>query len=82
MILEGLFTLLVAALTGFFSAVPDVSWSCDSLVYQNAVSLIQGICYLMPSGAVVAITSFVFSLMAFRVLVAVLKTIKGMIPFI
>lgn len=82
MILEGIFNILINIASGFFSALPDITWSCDSLVYQNAISLIQGVCYLLPTDALIGIAAFVFTLMQFRIIIAILKAIKGVIPFI
>lgn len=82
MITEAFFALFMNILNLLFSALPDIQWSCDALVYKNAISLISGVVYLLPTSAVVGIVSFIITLQIFRLSIAGVKTIWDLLPIL
>lgn len=75
MIVEGLFNIFFSILTNLFQALPNISWATDSSAMTTFLGFISVIMYLLPMGTVVTIFSLVVSLMVFRIVISIIKTI-------
>lgn len=82
MIFESVFDLFFKLLEGFFSMLPDVSWSVDTTAFQSFIGIIKVAMYLFPMQTVVTIISIVVWLTIFRILISIVKTIWDLLPFV
>ena len=80
MIVEGLLTLIFGIVSGFFSLLPEVTWSVDTSAFSYFMSILRVAGYVFPWSTVVAIASIVFALAIFRIVVAFIKTIWDLLP--
>lgn len=82
MIVEGLLSVIFTIVSGFLSLLPSVSWSVDTSAFQYFISILQVAGYIFPWGTVVAISTIVFSLAVFRIVIAFIKSIWDLLPFV
>ena len=81
MISEFFLNIIFNIVSGFFSMMPDVTWSVDSSAFNYFMSILQVAGYCFPWGTVVAIVSLIISLSIFRVVIAFIKGIWDILPF-
>ena len=82
MIVEGLLSIIFSIVSGFFSLLPEVSWSVDTSAFQYFISILQIAGYVFPWGTVAAIASIVFGLSIFRIVIAFIKAIWDLLPIV
>lgn len=81
MITEGVMNVFFSMLSGLFTLLPDISWDVNQGVFTSFLEVIRFACYLLPMGTVVAILGLIVSFTMFRVIVSLIKTIWGLLPF-
>lgn len=80
MIYEGLFGLLFAVLEWVFPLLPDVTWSVDSGALSYFVGLLKVVFYLLPMHTVGSIIGIIVSIMTFRIVVSLIRTVCDVLP--
>lgn len=81
MITEGLLNVFFALLSGMFSLLPDLSWDVDSGVFSVFLEVIRFAGYLLPMKTIVVILGLIISFTMFRIIISLIKTIWGLLPF-
>ena len=82
MIVEGIFNLLFGLLNGLLSFLPDVSWTVQADMFTKFFDVVRVVGYLLPMGTVFDILSVIVILIVFRTVVALIRTLWDMIPFL
>ena len=80
MISEFMMNIVFSILTGLLSLLPNISWDVNSGAVGTFMDVISCVTYMLPMGTVIAITSLVVSLMVFRIVIAIIKTIWDLLP--
>lgn len=80
--------ITVKLLSFFFSLIKTVAsillaitFDYSSLVYQDAISLIRGVLYMLPCGTIHAILLIAVAIYLFRLAIAFIQTLWRLIPF-
>lgn len=81
MITEGLLTVIFGIVSGFFSLLPDVTWSVETSAFSYFMSILKIAGYMFPWGTVVAIATLIFSLSIFRIVIAFIRAVWDLLPF-
>lgn len=75
-----IFAIVVAFVIGIFGTVV-FSWTLDTSVYlQGLTNFLHVIYYVLPIGKLSPILICFVSLMAFRIVISIIKTIWSLIP--
>ena len=82
MISEFFLNIVFGIVSGFFALLPDVTWSVDSSAFSYFMSILKVAGYVFPWGTVVAIASLIVGLSIFRVVIAFIKSIWDLLPFV
>ena len=82
MITEGLLGIVFAFVEGILSVLPNVSWTVNVSFVTSAVEFLACVFYVLPMTTVFAIITILCALQAFRVGVAVIKTIWDLLPIL
>lgn len=82
MITEGLINIFFGIVSGFFTLLPEVSWSVDTSAFEYFLSILKVAGYVFPWGTVVAIALIVFSISIFRIVISFIKTIWDLLPIV
>lgn len=82
MIVETIFNLLFAILENFLDMLPDVSWQVDGSFLEVFFDVLRMVCYLLPMGTVIKIISIIIVVNIFRVVIAFIKSIWDLLPFL
>lgn len=80
MIIEWLVEVALSLFDLLMSIIPDMNLSGVDTAIAYFFDILSGVCYFFPMGTVSAIFSIVYSLFILRLLIAILKTIWGIIP--
>lgn len=67
---------------GFFSLLPDITWSVDTSAWEYARDIVDMVCYLLPISTIQQIVSMIIALLFFRVVIAFIRTVLGLIPYV
>ena len=81
MIGEFFLNIIFGLVTGFFSLMPDITWSVDTSAFTYFLSILKVAGYMFPWSTVVAIAGLVLGLSIFRVVIAFIKAIWDLLPF-
>ena len=81
MITEFFLNIVFGIVSGFFSLLPNFSWSVDSSAFSYMMSIFQVAGYMFPWGTVVAIVGLIVGLSIFRIVIAFIKSIWDLLPF-
>ena len=81
MITEFFLNIVFGIVSGFFSLLPDFSWSVESSAFSYMMFIFQVAGYMFPWGTVVAIVGLIVGLSIFRIVIAFIKSIWDLLPF-
>lgn len=81
MITEFFLNIVFKIVSGFFSLLPDFSWSVETSSFSYMMSIFQVAGYMFPWGTVVAIVGLIVGLSIFRIVIAFIKSIWDLLPF-
>lgn len=81
MISEFFLNIVFGLVSGFFNLMPDITWSVETTAFQYFLDILRFAGYMFPWGTVTAICSIIFSISIFRVVVAAIKSLWGILPF-
>ena len=82
MITEFFLNIVFNIVSGFFSLLPDFSWSVETSSFSYMMSIFQVAGYMFPWGTVVAIVGLIVGLSIFRIVIAFIKSIWDLLPFV
>ena len=82
MIIESVLDVLFKILGGFFSILPDITWSVDTGAFQAFIGILKIAMYLLPMQTVVTIISIVVWLTIFRIVISLIKTVWELLPLV
>ena len=82
MITEAIFEFFFSIAVFLLRLLPDVSWSVDSGAWHSVKDILDGVCYFLPLGTIVAIITLIVNIALFRALLALLKLIASFVPFL
>lgn len=82
MISEFVLDIVFRLVSGTFELLPDISWSVDTSAFQFLLSFLRCAAYLLPWNTVLAIISLIVSLSVFRIIIAVVKAVWDLLPFV
>ena len=80
MIIEGLFNLLFLPIEILLAPLTVINFFVDSSIFAPILSFLNMATYLIPLKALMPIVLFSVSLMVFRIVVSIIKTIWDLIP--
>lgn len=76
-------------ITGFFGVsdillglLPELDFSVNTGAWSGAANVLSMVCYLLPMGHITAAIAFILTLAGFRIMVAFLRFILSLIPFL
>lgn len=82
MIVEALFDLLFSILEDFLSFIPDVSWTVEGSFFDVFLDVLKMVCYMFPMDTVTSILTIVIAVNIFRVVIAFIKAVWDLLPFL
>ncbi len=82
MIVQQLFNPLFNLLEYFLGMLPNVSWSVTASFITKALDIIALVGYLLPMGTVGSILTLIVVIHLFKIVVAIIKTLWQIIPFL
>ena len=81
MIGEFFLNIIFGIVSGFFDLMPEIVWDVNTSAFQYFMDILKFAGYMFPWGTVVAIVTVIFSLSIFRIVIAAIKSIWGILPF-
>ena len=78
LIFDWFFSVVVS---GFFEGLSDLDFTSFYSVWETLIGVLRSICYFLPMDTVSSIFSIVIILATFRIVISILKTIWGILPF-
>lgn len=63
------------------AALPTISISYSAVTTSSVYSYIRGAMYFLPVGTVAAILGLILAIWLFRILIAVIRAVWGVLPF-
>lgn len=82
MISEFFLNIVFGIVSGFFALLPDFTWSVEISTFGYILSILQVAGYVFPWATVVAIAGLIVGLSIFRVVIAFIKSIWDLLPFV
>lgn len=82
MIIEFIMNVVFSLLGTLFSALPNVAWNVNEGLLGTFFDLLDVALYIFPMGTVVAILTIVVSMQTFKIVIAIVKTIWDLLPFV
>ena len=82
MITEAILNFLFGIAERSFSTLPDIYISVDTSAFEYVRGFIAMISYLLPLDTVRAIVAALLALTVFRIVIAIARTVMGLIPFV
>lgn len=80
MIATGLLNVIWSIALPILNHIPAISISANTPITSNVLAYIRCALYFFPMGTVMTIFSLVLGLWILRIVIAILKTIWGVIP--
>ena len=82
MVVEAILDFFFAISSGLLELLPEVSWNVNTSAWEYAKDILDMVAYFLPIGTITAIIALIWMLVEFRIVVALLRTLKGLIPFL
>ena len=82
MIGEFFLNIIFSLVSGFFSLMPDFTWSVDTSAFSYFLSILQVAGYVFPWSTVVAIAGMIIGLSIFRIVIAFIKSVWDLLPLV
>lgn len=81
MIIEAIINMGVGLLDVLFGRI-EIDLSVAEQFFEKIWEILRMACYLLPMGTVTAILAITIALFNFRIVVAILKTLWGILPLV
>ena len=82
MLSEFFLNIVFGIVSGFFDLMPDITWSVETTAFQYFMDILKFAGYMFPWGTVVAIASIIIGISIFRIVIAAIKSLWGILPFV
>ncbi len=82
MISEFFLNIVFNLVTWMFELLPDITWSVDSSAFSYFLDIIRVVGYMLPAATVTAICTLIISFTVFRIVIAVIKSVWDLLPFV
>ena len=82
MLSEFFLNIVFGIVSGFFDLMPDMTWSVETTAFQYFMDILKFSGYMFPWGTVVAIASIIIGISIFRIVIAAIKSLWGILPFV
>lgn len=82
MITQALFSIIFGVLTFVMDMIPFFNFSIDMAAMETFADVIKTVSYLLPLRTMLVIFTLIIAINAFKVVVAILKTIWQILPFV
>ena len=82
MISELILTAVFGIVDRFLSLLPEFTWNVDTGWWGYARSVLDVVAYLLPIDTVVSVIAITVGLMIFRIVIAFIKTVWDLLPFV
>lgn len=82
MVIEFIMNCGFGLLELLLSALPNIQWNFDSSILGKFLDFIGIITYLLPMGAILNIMQITIAIITFKIVIATIKTIMDVIPFV
>lgn len=81
MITEALLSILFGAADKAMGLLPDIVWTVDTSAWDYIYDIMSMVAYLMPIQTVRNIMAMIIAIIVFRIVVALIRAVYGLIPF-
>lgn len=82
MIVEFFMNIVFNIVEGALSILPAFDWNVKSAFFQGFLDVLRLACYMLPMGSIIMMINIICTLMAFRILVSIIKTIWDLLPLV
>lgn len=82
MISEFIFNIIFAIVSGMLSLLPDISWNVDSGALSTFLDYVRVASYLLPMDTIGTIVGLIISIITFRIIISLIKTIWEVLPLV
>lgn len=82
MVTEIILNVVFSILQLFLNIMPDIQWNIDDGLMGGFIELIRVVSYLFPMGTVSTIFGIVVSLLIFKAVVSLIKTVWALLPLV
>ena len=81
MIIEGIFDFIFGLANVLFEFLPDIEIGFGT-GFNTFLSIVSSVAYLLPMNTILIMFGIIISLMIFRIVVSVIKTIWQLLPIL
>ena len=82
MLVEGILNILFKFLEWIFALLPDWSWNVEASFFSSALDFIRLAGYLLPMDTIITIFVITNVLIAWQIVVAILRTVWDVLPLV
>lgn len=82
MIVESILGIVFSLVEQIMSFLPNITWDVDTGAFSYFLDVVQVVCYLFPMNTVGRIFGIIVSLMGFRIIVTLIKTLWDILPIV
>ena len=82
MITEALLSGLFGIADIILGVLPSIEWTVNTSAWSYVSDILSMICYLLPFDTIKMVVSAIIAVAIFRINVAVIRFILGLIPFV
>ena len=82
MVIEAPLLVILAIVKGLLSMIPSFSWSLSNTAFGTFLDIVSSVCYLLPMGTITTIIGLSISLTIVKAVIALIKTIWDLLPFV
>lgn len=82
MLVEGILNILFNFLEWIFALLPDWSWNVETSFFSSALDFIRLAGYLLPMDTIITIFVITNVLIAWQIVVAILRTVWDVLPLV
>lgn len=82
MIIEVLFNIFFGAIEVLLNLLPDIDWDFSLTISDTFVNAIHTVGYILPMSYILPLLSVIVTILVFKIVVSIVKTIMDIIPFL
>ena len=82
MIIEALFNVFYGFVSSFFDFLPSIEWTVQASFFTVFLDIIMVAGYILPMGTVTTIFFLSLTLAMFRLIIALIRAIWGLLPIL
>lgn len=82
MITEGILYVLFLPIKGLLTLLPNITWEVDETMIDGILKYVKIGGYMLPMGTIKTIVVIIISILIFKAIISLIKTIWQLIPFV